>query len=262
MKKFITILLMALLCAALCVGAYAAGDGFNASLDIEKGDNYISVTVTDSSVLQEKKPSLLINCTSDFDGALLLFDGKASELEYNADKGGVSFTVSKGGTYHIVKDLEPVSTSGGKATYEFAGESFVMEVSSAPTVPSVPSTPSDPPTTTEKVENPDGSVTTTVTDNKTGAVTETTETSEGVSATIKTDSEGKVTEITAEIPKTADSSAPVELPLEVKAENEPAITITTNSEEPVTVAIAVPDATPGTGLLSTQARKKLCSKPL
>ncbi len=286
MKKFITVLLMALLCAALCVGAYAADEGFNAALDIETGDNFISVSVTDSAVLADKQPSLLINCTSDFDGALLLFDGKADKLEYDSDKGGVSFTVAKGGTYHIVKGLQPSSatapgcTTEGSEGYTFLGASYVLTIPKtghdftdtdkatcancsepnpnyvAPNPPVTPSVPSAPPTTTEKVENEDGSVTTTITDNKTGAVTETTETAEGVSATVKTDSEGQVTEITAEIPTEADTSKPVELPVELKAEAEPTISIVTNSEAPVTVAIAVPDATPGTVAILVDADGK------
>jgi len=276
MKKFITVLLMALLCAALCVSAYAADAGFNAALDIEKGENHISVTVTDSSVLQEKKPSLLINCTSDFDGALLLFDGKAAELKYDTDKGGVSFTVAEGGTYHIVKRLQPSltvapgCTTAGSETYSFQSDSYVLTVPEtghdftdtgkatcancsepnpdyvAPIIPSLPSVPSTPPTTTEKVENADGSITTTVTDNKTGEVTMTTETAEGVSATVKTDAEGNVSEISAEIPKGTDTSAAVELPIELSAADEPQLSITTNSAKPVTVAIPVTDATPGT----------------
>lgn len=250
MKKFITLLLMALLCAALCMGVYAADEGFNAALDISKGDNFITVTVTDSTVLQEKQPSLFINCDESFDGALLFFDGVAGELEYDEAKGGVSFKVSKGGSYHIVKGAQPVAEEPGKLTYEFGGESFVMEVElpPAPIVPIVPSEPAEPETETETeiTENADGSTTTTVTDKETGAVTETTETPEGVSATVKTDGEGKVTEITAEIPADADSAGAVELPIEVSAADEPEISIVTNSAEPVTVAIGVSDVTPGT----------------
>ena len=133
MRKFITILLMALLCVILCVGAYA-DDGFNAALDIEKGEDFISVTVTDSSVLQDKKPTLLINCGEEFDGAKLLFDGKASTLEYDEEKLGVSFTVAKGGTYHIViaptaeSVVDASCTKPGSASYVYEGVEYVEEL--------------------------------------------------------------------------------------------------------------------------------------
>lgn len=137
MKKFITILLMALLCAALCVGAYAADEGFNAGLDIDKGENYISVSIADSPILADKTPTLLVNCDESFAGALLFFDGKATELEYDSARGGVSFTVTKGGSYHIVKNAQPAETVApkcgvaGSATYSFGGENFVLALPAA-----------------------------------------------------------------------------------------------------------------------------------
>ena len=125
---------MALLCAALCANSYAADEGFNAALDIETGENCISVTIADSNVLADKQPTLLINCGAEFDGALLLFDGKASELEYDTEKLGVSFTVAKGGTYHIVKGLTPSSSTAatcaedGSATFDYMAGSYVMTI--------------------------------------------------------------------------------------------------------------------------------------
>ena len=137
MKKFITILLMALLCAALCVGAYAADEGFNASLNVEKNENFIALIIEDSSVLADKKPTLLLNCDESFDGALLFFDGKATELKYDSAKGGVTFTVAKGGFYHVVKNppatetIDPSCTEDGSATYNFRGQNYALVLKAA-----------------------------------------------------------------------------------------------------------------------------------
>ena len=72
-------------------------------------------------------------------------------------------------------------------------------------------------TTTEK--NPDGSTTTTTTNKTTGTVTETTKNPDGTTGVTKTDADGNVTEVSANVPAAAANAAdkagePVTLPIE------------------------------------------------
>ncbi len=278
MKKIVTVILFVVL--ALGLSTVALADNFNpGGVQIIRENDCITVDISDAnnSVFEDRQPTLTIPASADFDGALLLFEGKASELEYDADKGGVSFTVAKGGTYLIVKGLEPTSstapscTAEGSAVYNFRGAEYTETLPKAehdfsdtsketcancaepnpdyvaPSAPSAPiAPPSAPSTETEKVENPDGSVTTTVTDKLTGTVTETTVAPDGVSATVVTDSKGSVSKISAEIPADIGSGETVTVPVELSAADEPSVSVDLRGSEKVSVEFPVSDLTPGT----------------
>ncbi|MBE6929157.1 MAG: S-layer homology domain-containing protein [Ruminococcaceae bacterium] len=101
MTRFSRILSLILaLSMLLCTAALA---DFDASLEIEQTDTEIRVTVQESDVLIEQKPSLSIPCT--FENAYVTFGGTviASTL---AD-GYITFTVAAGGTYVITSGQAP-----------------------------------------------------------------------------------------------------------------------------------------------------------
>lgn len=97
-----------------------------------------------------------------------------------------------------------------------------------------------PSTTTETIQNEDGSVTTIITDNKTGVVTEITTGTNGVTATTVTDKDGNsgVTEVV--IPDGA--TEPVKLPDPVKEKDDLNITV---PEGGAKIEIPVEDPAPG-----------------
>lgn len=82
-------------------------EGFIASLDIERTDTSITVTVNDSTVLRDKKPTLSIPC--DFTYAQVTFEGRV--LASTLADGSISFRVAAGGTYTITKLSEPAPPS-------------------------------------------------------------------------------------------------------------------------------------------------------
>ena len=107
MKK-ISRLICALLCAALLLSAsaFAAEDGFNASLTIDRSAaGQIRVTVADSSVLAAKKPSLTIHC--EFAAAYVSFGGSVIASALDTEKKEISFPVAAGGTYVIQSGAAP-----------------------------------------------------------------------------------------------------------------------------------------------------------
>ena len=108
MKKLISAILTLALALTFACPALAAGEGggFNAGLTIDRSvAGQISVTVADSSVLAEKRPTLTIPC--DFDAAYVRFGSVtiASTLDTTADT--ISFTVAAGGLYAIIRGAEP-----------------------------------------------------------------------------------------------------------------------------------------------------------
>lgn len=107
MKK-ISRLICALLCAALLLSAsaFAAEDGFNASLTIDRSAaGQIRVTVADSSVLAAKKPTLTIPC--EFAAAYVSFGGSVIASALDTEKKEISFPVAAGGTYVIQSGAAP-----------------------------------------------------------------------------------------------------------------------------------------------------------
>lgn len=108
-------------------------------------------------------------------------------------------------------------------------------------------------TTSTTVKNPDGSTTTTVTNKKTGEVTETTKTPNGVTGTVKTDKNGNVTDVSANVPASAAKDGTVTLPIdEVKPETGTEIKVTVPSGG-ATIEIPVDDPTPGTVVVIVNA---------
>ena len=125
MKK-ISRLVCALLCAALLLSAsaFAAGDGFNASLTIDRSAaGQISVTVAQSSVLAEKKPTLTIPC--DFTAAYVSFGGSVIASALDAAKKEISFTVAAGGTYVIRSGAAPAPAAPSEVTVPVTGNGSV-----------------------------------------------------------------------------------------------------------------------------------------
>ena len=107
----------------------------------------------------------------------------------------------------------------------------------------------------ETIQNPDGSVTTIVTDEKTGTVTETTEDTNGVTGTTVTDKDGNITDITVDIPDNAVEEAakadetitlPVQVPVVDNSEDAPAVNITLpQGVDSVKVELPVEESKPG-----------------
>lgn len=126
-----------------------------------------------------------------------------------------------------------------------------------------PSTGSSSSITTKTEVNPDGSVTTTVTNKITGTVTETKTTADGTTGTMITDKDGDVTEIKASVSTTAAKEAgktggavtlPVEVPAAKSTEDAPAVEITVPvSFNSVKVEIPVENPTPGTAAVIVHA---------
>lgn len=154
--------------------------------------------------------------------------------------------------------------AGGKYTVEIIqtntrkNEDAVVVALTAVKSASSTNGPSDdiPDITTEKVTNADGSVTTTVTNNRTGQVTQTTELPDGTVAAKVTDKNGNVTSMSAEVSPTAaatsgSSGKPVALPLTAKAARNATgatpleITIPNDATKPVQIEIPVNNVTPG-----------------
>lgn len=124
MKK-ISRLICALLCAALLLSAsaFAAEDGFNASLTIDhSAAGQIRVTVADSSVLAAQKPTLTIHC--EFAAAYVSFGGSVIASALDTEKKEIFFPVAAGGTYVIQSGAAP-SAPAAEVTVPVTGSGSV-----------------------------------------------------------------------------------------------------------------------------------------
>lgn len=107
MKKICCRFLTLALCAAMMSSAAWADGDFNAKLTVDRTNEengVITVTVEDSSVLDQYKPTLSIPCT--FAYAKVTFGGQ-EVLTAAPVNGQVSFPVAAGGTYTIEKTDAP-----------------------------------------------------------------------------------------------------------------------------------------------------------
>lgn len=110
--------------------------------------------------------------------------------------------------------------------------------------------------TTTTTKNPDGSITSTVTNKNTGVVTETTKMPDGTTGTIVTDKNGTVTKVTGSVSNKAVKDAaktgeavtlPVEVPASTNSKDAPAVEVTLpKNSGTVKVEIPVEKVTPGT----------------
>lgn len=80
---------------------------FNAGLEIQDTENGKSVTVTDSTALRERKPTLSIVCDADWSDAVVTHNGETVESVWAEDSGigTIRFEVTEGGTYEITKPM-------------------------------------------------------------------------------------------------------------------------------------------------------------
>ena len=217
MKVLRHILAACLAAALLCTSAFASS-GFNAGLVIDREtEGQISVTVQDSSVLREKKPTLTIPC----DFAYARVTCPDSSIAYCTGTGNeISFTVFMGGTY-LIESISELPSEGGSGSQPGGGSSG----GSGSTV------------TTSTTQNEDGSTTVTTVNTLTGVVTKSTTTADGVTGTTVAAKDGTVTEISASVSVAAAENAAasgksVTLPVEVP--------VVAGGEETAAVEISVP----------------------
>lgn len=103
MKKILSFLLIAALCAAISLNVFAAD--FNAGVEIAEADGMITVTVQPSDVLTSRQPTLKVPCT--FSAAKVSYNGQV--LESFIEAGYICFTVAAGGDYVITEVDAPVT---------------------------------------------------------------------------------------------------------------------------------------------------------
>lgn len=106
MKKICCRLLTLALCAAMMSSAAWADGGFNAKLTVDRTNEengVITVTVEDSSVLAQYKPTLSVPC--DFTEAYVTHNGSA--VDSTLAEGTISFRVASGGNYVIKQGSRP-----------------------------------------------------------------------------------------------------------------------------------------------------------
>lgn len=194
-------LLAAVLAALLLCGTVLADTGFNAGLTIDRDtEGQISVTVQDSDVLAEKKPTLTIDCDYAYakvtapDGSVAYYTGTGTKM---------SFTVSMGGTYV----LESISELPKQDSGSTGGSTGSAGSGSTTTVKKDPVTGE----TTTTVTTKDGVTGTTVTDQN-GNVTAL---SAAVSASAAAG--GEIVTLPVEVPVVTDSSSAVEIEITVPA---------------------------------------------
>ncbi len=122
MSKFTAVLLAVVLCMTLSVPAFA--DSLNPTINVEKTQTVITVTVEDSSVIRSNIPTLAIPADASFDGAKVFYTGDAGNVAASTQykDGKVYFKVPQGGTYHIVAKSALVGTDGN--TYTFNGKQY------------------------------------------------------------------------------------------------------------------------------------------
>ncbi len=115
MKKLTIAILLVLLGCLLCLPAAAAGDSFNPKLTVDRtaeasGRFTVTIAETNDALLAEKKPTLRLPCS--FAEATVVVPGGSLQAGIVAD-GSVSFKVTKGGTYTIMRaDLVEKTLTG------------------------------------------------------------------------------------------------------------------------------------------------------
>lgn len=123
MKKIISAFLVLALAFALGCTAFAANDSyFNADVTVTANlDGSVTVTVTDSPVLSEKKPSLSVSFGGNSTSSVL---HAGTVTAVNVPGGKATFQVSEGGTYTVAAGeytaemtTKPGCTTDGKYTY-------------------------------------------------------------------------------------------------------------------------------------------------
>jgi len=141
MKKKLFILIFTVI--LLTVSAFAA-DTFDAGITVNRDtDGQIIVTIPDSDILAEKKPTLTIPC--DFDAAYVTANGEQIDSILDTDAGTITFTVREGGTYIIHR---------GTPTPQYPTFPDFPVIPNVPTVPTVPNPPADDPVIDEPTEEP------------------------------------------------------------------------------------------------------------
>jgi len=114
MKLMRNMLAVLLALTLLCSSAFAStSEGFHAGLSVDReheADGYFTVTVVESSVLEEHTPTLTVPCSYRY-AIVICPDG--SEVHCVRKSGSISFEVFMGGTYTITETDEPPAGSGG-----------------------------------------------------------------------------------------------------------------------------------------------------
>lgn len=190
-------ILFCLLLAMACAAASVTAD-FNPGVTIDRSaEDVILVEIEDSESLHAQAPQLSVPCAFSY---AKVTRGDV-EIPSTLADGHITFQVNQGGVYRIEKASAPAEEDKTEDT----GNNN-----------SRPSGTSSGSSTTDRVQNPDGSVTTTKTDKATGATTETTKTADGTTGTVVTDKNGQITEVSAKVPTAAaQGGATVTLPLEL-----------------------------------------------
>ncbi|MBQ3126722.1 MAG: bacterial Ig-like domain-containing protein [Clostridia bacterium] len=101
MKKFVIAILFVLLGCLLCLPAAAADDSFNPKLTVDRtaeAAGSFTITVSDSSVLAEKQPTLRLPCAY---ASVTVIMPNGTPQAGSVAGGQVSFKVTMGGTYTI-----------------------------------------------------------------------------------------------------------------------------------------------------------------
>ena len=211
--KRISALLFALV-AALALSTAAIADEFDPRLTVVQSADRIAVTLVDTEsnneILSAKKPLLTVPCERT---AVSVTAPGGAPLAFTQADGGVSFTVTTGGTYIITLWTTSDNTGGDSMTTN-------TETTTNPDG-SVTKTEIKPDgTVIETTTGRDGSTTRTTTKPDGSSVTES-KTANGTTGTVKTDVNGK-TEAEAKVSEKAvedakKSGEAVKVPTEVKA---------------------------------------------
>ena len=156
---------------------------FDATVDVVRSEDGKTITVTLKDIPGGKTPWISIPCDDTWETAEVTApDGfKLDEENVEIAEGFISFVANSGGTYtitNLTEDDETENEGGASSSTPSASR------------PSGGSGSSGGSTSEDTVRNEDGSVTTTVTDEKTGTVTETTNYKDGTVLEIVSTSEG------------------------------------------------------------------------
>ena len=218
MKKLVILVFALVLMLALGMTAHAAEEAFDPTLNIVTESNKITVTIEDNPVLAQYKPSLTIPCAG-WSGAVVTYGEETLDSVF--ENGSVTFTVSAGGTYTIMR-----TDSGG---------------SDAPSAPPATQPPA-PSGSSQTVTNPDGSTTTsTTTAEGSGKVTEQPDGSITAEATLSASA------VAAAAAKGESVTLPIaEVAAGTDAESAPVITVQTGTAAPVRVEIPVAEVSNST----------------
>ena len=215
MMKRISALLFVLI-AALALSTAAMADEFDPQLTVKRSADRITVTLVDTEsnnkILSERTPTLTVPCERT---AVSVTAPGGASLAFTQVDGGVSFTVTKGGTYTITLKTTSSDNTGGSGSTGTNAETTTNPDGSVTKT----ETKSDG-TVIETTTGKDGSVSKTETKPDGSSVTES-RTANGTTGTVKTDVNGK-TEAETKISKKAvedakKSGEAVKVPTEVKA---------------------------------------------